>query len=76
MKLHTNRAVLADYNFWRSYSGAEVDLLEKELTKGKMSGYEIKLGQKGARKGAKIFSSQYKIPTKVINRENYLNFIT
>lgn len=75
MKFHVNRGEIADYNFWRSYSGAEVDLLERKLPEGKVLGYEIKLGQKGASKGAKLFSVQYKIPLKVINKENYLEFI-
>jgi uncharacterized protein len=59
--------------FWRNYSGAEVDLIEIDDS-GKMSAYEFKW-QKNKAKTPKNFKDNYGIEAKIINNENYLNFI-
>ncbi|MEK7586870.1 MAG: ATP-binding protein [Patescibacteria group bacterium] len=59
--------------FWRNYSGAEVDLIEIDDS-NVMSAFEFKW-QKNKAKTPKNFKDNYKIETKVINHENYLDFI-
>ena len=59
--------------FWRNYAGAEVDLIEIE-DNNIMSAFEFKW-QKNKAKTPKNFKDNYKIETKVINNENYLDFI-
>ncbi len=59
--------------FWRSKIGSEVDLVIKDEN-GKISAYEIKW-KRG--KITKAFTTKYKIPVSLINKENftdYLNF--
>ena len=59
--------------FWRNYSGAEVDLIEID-DNNTMSAFEFKW-QRNKAKTPKNFKDNYKIETKVINNENYLDFI-
>jgi uncharacterized protein len=59
--------------FWRNYSGAEVDFIEID-DGGKMSAYEFKW-QKNKAKTPKNFKDNYGIEAKVINNENYLDFV-
>jgi hypothetical protein len=62
-------------NFWRSYSGAEVDYLEKDST-GKLAAFEFKYGIGKLSKGAHAFTGKYKSPVSLINSDNYLSFVT
>jgi len=64
----------AQPHFWRSYQGAEVDYLEIE---GKtINPFEIKIGiSKSLSRGAKNFQDSYSVPVKLVNRENYLDFL-
>ena len=61
-------------HFWRSYQGAEVDYLEVD---GKaIKPFEIKYGvSTSLSRGAKTFQDAYSVPVKVVNRENYLDFL-
>lgn len=61
-------------HFWRSYSGAEVDYIEK-ATNEELKAFEFKYGTGSLSKGAGSFTSDYKVPVQLINTENYLNFI-
>lgn len=64
-----------NYNFWRSYGGAEVDYLERSGRKTSPQAFEFKLNERGLSKGARSFSNQYKIPVVLINKNNYGSFI-
>jgi len=75
LKFFANQGKSVNYHFWRSYSGAEVDYLERLTSEKAFKAFEIKYKQNTFSKGAKLFSSEYKIPLKVINQENYLDFI-
>ncbi len=75
MKSFANRGRPLRYHFWRTYSGAEVDYLEKPLVEGKMRAYEVKNTQDKLSKGAHVFSETYGIPVNVVNRDNYLGFV-
>lgn len=58
--------------FWRNYQGAEVDYLEKR--EEKLSAFEFKWG-KGSNRTPKAFREGYGVSAKIINRENYLDFV-
>ncbi len=59
--------------FWRNYQGAEVDYIE--LYEGKLSAFEFKWKKDGVRT-PKQFSDVYKIKASLVNKENYLEFIS
>lgn len=61
-------------NFWRSYSGAEVDYIEK-TTNEKLKAFEFKYSTGVLSKGANSFINDYKTPVELVNAENYLDFI-
>lgn len=74
-KLFANKAMVVTSNFWRSYSGAEVDYIEK-TTNIELKGFEFKYGSGFLSKGANSFTSKYGIKVQLVNQENYLDFIT
>lgn len=62
-----------NYYFWRTYGGKEIDLVEENS--GKLYGFEFKW-KKEIVKAPKIWLETYKeAEYKVINRENYLDFV-
>lgn len=73
-KFFANAGKSISFNFWRSYSGAEVDYIEKAVSK-KPKAFEFKYGSGTLSKGADSFSGEYNIPVQLINTENYLDFI-
>ena len=76
MKAYANKNQgLAHYNFWRSYDGAEVDYVEKSYT-DPLSAYEFKYQGIALSKGAHMFEAAYHTKVKLINRDNYLDFLT
>lgn len=58
--------------FWQSRARSEVDLVTKNITTGDLKAYEIKWS-KG--RGIKAFTSQYDIKVKIINRDNFIDFL-
>lgn len=73
-KLFANTEKSISTNFWRNYSGAEVDYIEKP-TSGKLKAFEFKYGNGSLSRGASSFTSNYGTKVQLINKENYLNFI-
>ncbi len=66
--------LLANNYFWRTYDKKEIDWVEER--EGKLFGYEIKW-KAGKVKPPKEWLETYKnAKFKVVNRENYLEFIT
>ena len=64
----------ADSYFWRTYDRKEIDLVEEY--EHKLHGYEIKWGEKPV-PPPKDWSNNYREATlQVINRQNYLSFIS
>jgi predicted AAA+ superfamily ATPase len=59
--------------FWRNYLGAEVDLVEFD-DRGQMQAFEFKWEKKQGRT-PKNFRDNYGVEVRVINRENYLEFV-
>lgn len=73
-KLFANKGQVATSNFWRSYSGAEVDYIEK-ATNEELKAFEFKYGDGSLSKGASSFTNEYGIKVQLINQKNYLDFI-
>ncbi len=73
-KLFANKAMVVTSNFWRSYSGAEVDYIEK-TTNEELKGFEFKYGSGSLSRGASSFTSEYGTKVQLINKGNYLDFI-
>lgn len=74
MKVFANSNKPLVYNFWRSYGGAEVDYIEKPIDSA-VKAYEFKFNAKSASRGARSFFKQYGIKVKLINKDNYLQFL-
>lgn len=60
-----------DEYFWRTYSGAELDYVEKY--DGNLYGYEFKWSK--TRNAPKLWSKEYNGSYSCINRDNFLEFI-
>lgn len=60
--------------FWRTHTGAELDLVEDR--DGKLSGYEFKWGEKIGRTPHTFLATYPGSTTATINKTNYLSFIT
>lgn len=60
--------------FWRAYTGSEVDYIEEMA--GKYYAYEFKYGKKQAKLPNKLISDYGRPEFKLINRDNYLEFIS
>lgn len=73
-KLFANKAIVVTSNFWRSYSGAEVDYIEK-VTNEDLKAFEFKYGSGSLSKGAGSFTGEYGTKVQLINRGNYPDFI-
>lgn len=71
-KMEYERISTSGY-FWRDYAQAEIDWME--LSGGKLAAFEFKWGESGRIKTPKNFRDSYGIEAKLVNRENYLDFI-
>lgn len=72
MKLRSYHDMYASQYFWRTYGGAEVDLVE--VRDGKLYGYEFKWSQKRAT--APVSWLEYPDATfELINQQSYLQFL-
>ena len=67
-----NHRSLANSYFWRLYTGAEIDYVEEN--QGALTGYEIKW-RKGSIRVPKSWTETYKADVRLLNQENYLDFI-
>ena len=76
IKSFENRSELKDIFFWRSYNGAEIDLIEKSKTTAQLSAFEIKYQNTRISRGAKEFLKEYPMPISVINVHNYHEYIS
>jgi len=60
--------------FWRTYDRKEIDLIEER--DGKLFGYEIKWGTKKVKNPDEFIKTYKNAIFKVINQDNYLDFIS
>ena len=74
LKRNTYLRRFANYYFWRTYSGQEVDLVEEEG--GRLNGYELTWKPKRKRL-PKLWLETYKNATfEIIHSQNFLDFVT
>lgn len=74
IKRNNNMLLRRQYYFWRTYDGQEIDFIE--VDNQQINAYEIKWGNKKTKAPA-AFTSNYKNATfNILNRDNYLDFIT
>ena len=74
IKTYLNEGHFVQGRFWRTYSGAEVDYIEEQAA-GQIKAFEIKLGSLSPRRGAESFKRTYGIEVRVVNQDNYLEFL-
>lgn len=74
LKAYSNRNLSVQPRFWRTYGGAEVDYLE-EAGAGQIRAFELKYGSSTLPRGAASFKNTYGVDVKLINQDNYLDFI-
>lgn len=75
IKIIKNQIGLPNYHFWRSYRGSEIDWLEKPLNKD-FQAYELKYGDGGISKGARLYAESNQYPISLINQETYHDFLS
>jgi len=73
LKANTAKGRINSVYFWRSYGGEEVDYIEEG--NGKLQGYEFKWAKNKAKKPKLWLEAYSNAEWKVINKENYLDFI-
>ncbi len=62
-----------NFYFWRTWDGKEIDMIEEK--DGKLIGYEFKYSEKKIKK-IKDWEDNYKSNIILINKDNFLDFIT
>lgn len=68
LKSNENKAIFSNYYFWRTYDGAEIDLVEER--DGKLFAFEFKWNPKKTAAIPESFKSEYNVnELKVINRD-------
>lgn len=72
-KRFTNQGNTTEARFWRSYNGAEIDYLEKQ--NGPWQPFEFKYSAKNLSRGTASFTKKYHLKVKLINQENFSEFI-
>lgn len=73
-KLLSYRSVSVNFHFWRTHTGAEIDLIEHRS--GEPHGYEFKWGAGKMRAATTFLHSYPRATVALINRDNYQDFLT
>lgn len=73
-KKNDYKSVFTNYFYWRTYDQKEIDLVEER--EGKLFGYEMKWGQAKIKKPKDFLKTYPGSSYEVINKDNYLDFIT
>lgn len=76
LKNYAQKGVKPYIHFWRTYSGSEVDYLERLPNEPDFKAYEFKYLSDRKSKGVKSFEKEYNIAVKVVSKENFLEFIS
>jgi uncharacterized protein len=72
MKLRQHKKIFASQYFWRTYDGAEIDLVEER--DGRLFGYEFKWGEK--RTMPKSWLNYPTAQYELINKENFMKLLS
>lgn len=73
LKLNNNRRVRANYYFWRTYDGQEIDWVEERA--GKLYAFEFKWGKKTPKVPPAWQAAYPESGFQVVTRDNYLDFV-
>jgi uncharacterized protein len=73
MKVNAYRDAFINRYFWRTYSGAELDLVEEK--DGKLSGYEFKWGNKTAKAPVSWTDNYKRSNFYCVNNENFMKWL-
>ena len=73
MKMNSYKERFANSNFWRTYSGAELDLVEER--EGMLNGYEFKWGSKTSKPPVSWTDNYTGSTFKCINADNFLQWL-
>lgn len=73
LKKVSYQKIFANNYFWRTWDQKEIDWVEEK--DGKLFGFEFKYKEKRLSKSTKAFTNEYDADVKVINKENYLDFV-
>jgi len=73
LKKNHYRQQLVNHYFWRTYNQKEIDLIEE--SEGKLTGFEFKWTESKTKTPKQFLDAYDHSDFKVINRENYLDFI-
>ena len=74
IKMNDNLHHRADYYFWRTYSGQEIDLIEER--NGEVIAFEFKWGSKNPKVPASFKELYPEVPFTVVTRSNFVDFCT
>lgn len=74
IKFCSYKKISANRYFWRTYDQKEIDLIEER--DGKLYGFEFKWKQEKAKSPKDFLKAYSNSEYKIINNENYLDFIT
>ncbi len=74
LKKRSYKNIFANDYFWRTWEQKEIDLIEER--EGKLFGYEFKWGTKGRRAPKEWLEAYPGSEFSVINKDNFLEFIT
>lgn len=73
MKHNNNNRIMANYYFWRTYDGQEIDWIEER--EGKLFAFEIKWGNKKPEAPRAWREAYPESEYMIINKDNYLEFV-
>ncbi len=73
-KLLSYHKTAVSFHFWRTYTGAELDLIEHRS--GEPHGFEFKWGQGALRQSQSLIEAYPHSTVTLINQSNYLTFLT
>jgi len=68
------KAIHCNQYFWRTYSGSEIDLIEE--SDGKIKAFEFKYSKESTQPPKDFVNNYQNADFTIINRSNYLDFIT
>ena len=73
LKKQAYKNIYCNNYFWRTWEQKEVDFVEER--EGKLFGYEFKWGQRKVKEPKEWRGTYSNAEYKIINQENYLDFI-
>ncbi|MDJ0755452.1 MAG: ATP-binding protein [Ardenticatenaceae bacterium] len=73
-KLLTNQGALGNVYFWRTYTGAEIDLVEERA--GQLTAFEYKWGNKKVRVPQTFLDTYPSATFKVVTPKNFIDHVT